>query len=144
MSAVEFRNLIGRVGRIQYTLYGNVFLVCLEDDNKTKPENYVTLLRKDVEPQTLSIVSISDKEKEYVLECLRQGKTKLEKLNGQTIEQFSLMRKAANILLREIMLDRRGRVRREFEENMTENDPVLIKEMFTGRKMNRMTTLMFP
>jgi len=58
MSAVEFRNLIGRVGRIQYTLYGNVFLVCLEDDNKTKPENYVTLLRKDVEPQTLSIVSI--------------------------------------------------------------------------------------
>lgn len=134
MSAVEFRNLIGRVGRIQYTLYGNVFLVCLADDDKTKPENYVTLLKKDVEPQTLSIVSISDKEKEYVLECLRKGQTKLEKLSDQTIEQFSLMRKAANILLREIMLDRLGRVRREFESKMTANDPVLIKEMFTGRK----------
>jgi len=56
---------------IPNTLYGNVFLVCLEDDNKIKPENYVTLLKKDVEPQTLSIVSINDKEKEYVLECLR-------------------------------------------------------------------------
>lgn len=134
MSAVEFRNLIGRVGRIQYTLYGNVFLVCLADDDKTKPENYVTLLKKDVEPQTLSIVSISDREKEYVLDCLRQGKTKLEKLSDQTNEQFSLMRKTANILLREIMLDRRGRVRKEFEEKMTANDPVLIKEMFTGRK----------
>lgn len=134
MSAVEFRNLIGRVGRIQYTLYGNVFLVCLADDDKTKPENYVTLLKKEVEAQTLSIVSISDREKEYVLDCLRQGKTKLEKLSDQTIEQFSLMRKTANILLREIMLDRRGRVRREFEEKMTASDPVLIKEMFIGRK----------
>jgi hypothetical protein len=134
MSAVEFRNLIGRVGRIQYTLYGNVFLVCLADDDKTKPENYVTLLKKEVEAQTLSIVSISDREKEYVLDCLRQGKTKLEKQSDQTNEQFSLMRKSANILLREIMLDRRGRVRREFEEKMTASDPVLIKEMFTGRK----------
>lgn len=134
MSAIEFRNLVGRVGRIQYTLYGNVFLVCLADDDKTKPENYMTLLKKDVEPQTLSIVSISDKEKEYVLDCLRQGRTKLEKLSDQTNEQFSLMRKAANILLREIMLDRRGRVRREFEEKMMPNDPALIKEMFIGRK----------
>lgn len=133
MSAVEFRNLIGQVGRIQYTLYGNVFLVCLENDDKTKPENYVTLLRNDGEPQTLSIMSISDREKEYVLDCLRQGKAKLEKLSDQTIEQFSLMRKASNILLREIMLDRRSRVRREFEENMTANDPALIKEMFIGR-----------
>ena len=29
MSAVEFRNLIGRVGRLQYTLYGNVFFLRL-------------------------------------------------------------------------------------------------------------------
>lgn len=32
------------------------------------------------------------------------------------------------------MLDRRGRVCREFEENMMANDSALIKEMFTGRK----------
>lgn len=134
MSAVEFRNLIGRVGRIQFNLYGNVFLVCLPDDDNADPENYVTLLKKDVEPQTLSIVSISDREKDYVLDCLRQGKTKLEKLKDQTIEQFSIMRKAANILLRDILLDRKGRVRREFDEKITEADLALIKSQFQGRK----------
>ena len=116
MSAVEFRNLIGRVGRIQYSLYGNAFLVCLPDVN-IEPTNYVSLLRKEVEPQILSIDTISDKEKEYVRDCLKEGKTKLEKLNGQTNEAFALMRKAANILLRDIMLDRKGRIKIELTGN---------------------------
>lgn len=34
MDAVDFRNLIGRVGRIEYNLYGNVFLVCMNDNVK--------------------------------------------------------------------------------------------------------------
>ena len=133
MSAVEFRNLIGRVGRIQYSLYGNAFLVCLPDVN-IEPTNYVSLLRKEVEPQILSIDTISDKEKEYVRDCLKEGKTKLEKLNGQTNEAFALMRKAANILLRDIMLDRKGRISREFESILSDEDVALIKQQFTGRQ----------
>ena len=34
MDAVDFRNLIGRVGRIEYNLYGNVFLVSMNDKVK--------------------------------------------------------------------------------------------------------------
>jgi len=34
MSAVEFRNLIGRVGRIQYTLYGNVWKMTTRPSRK--------------------------------------------------------------------------------------------------------------
>lgn len=134
MSAVEFRNLIGRVGRIQYSLYGNAFFVCLPGDDKTKPEVYAALLKKGVEPQELSIKSISEAEKEYILNCLRNGQTKLERMDDQTVEQFSLMRKAANILLRDIMLDRNGRVRKEFEEMMHPDDTAVIKQMFTGKK----------
>ena len=133
MSAVEFRNLIGRVGRLQYSLYGNAFLVCLPNGS-TEPHNYVTLLRKDIELQILSINTISNEEKEYIRECLKAGKTKLEKLNGQTDEGFALMRKTANILLRDIMLGRKGRISREFEYVITAEDIVLIKKQFTGRK----------
>jgi replicative superfamily II helicase len=36
MTAVDFRNLVGRVGRINYNLYGNVFLVRLEENLRLK------------------------------------------------------------------------------------------------------------
>ena len=133
MSAVEFRNLIGRVGRLQYTLYGNVFLMCLPEV-KIEPKNYVSLLQKEVEPQSLSIVTIDEKEKEYVVDCLKKGQTKLEKMKDQTNEEFSLMRKMANILLRDIMLGRKGRVSREFETVLTASDITSIREVFSGRQ----------
>ena len=133
MSAVEFRNLIGRVGRLQYSLYGNAFLVCLPNEN-TEPQDYVSLLKKDIELQMLSVDAISNREKEYIRDCLKAGKTRLEKLNGQSDEDFALMRKTANILLRDIMLDRKGRISREFECVITDADIILIKKQFTGRK----------
>lgn len=133
MSAVEFRNLIGRVGRLQFTLYGNVFLMCIPEV-KIEPKNYVSLLQKEVEPQSLSIVTIDEKEKEYVVDCLKKGQTKLEKMKDQTNEEFSLMRKMANILLRDIMLGRKGRVSREFETVLTASDITSIREIFTGRQ----------
>ena len=133
MSAVEFRNLIGRVGRLQYSLYGNAFLVCLPNEN-TEPQDYVSLLKKDIELQMLSVDAISNREKEYIRDCLKAGKTRLEKLNGQSDEDFALMRKTANILLRDIMLDRKGRISREFECVITDEDIILIKKQFTGRK----------
>ena len=133
MSAVEFRNLIGRVGRLQFTLYGNVFLMCLPEV-KIEPKNYVSLLQKEVEPQSLSIATIDEKEKEYVIDCLKKGQTKLEKMKDQTNEEFSLMRKMANILLRDIMLGRKGRVSREFETVLTASDITSIREVFTGRQ----------
>ena len=133
MSAVEFRNLIGRVGRLQYTLYGNVFLMCLPEVN-IEPKNYVSLLQKEVEPQSLSVMTIGEKEKEYVVECLKKGQTKLEKMKDQTNEEFSLMRKMANILLRDIMLGKTGRVSKEFETVLTVGDIISIRETFTGRQ----------
>ncbi len=53
MDEVEFRNLIGRVGRIKYNLYGNVVLV--REDDKLKEDKYTELLKSDVPPQELSI-----------------------------------------------------------------------------------------
>ncbi|MGI6735933.1 MAG: hypothetical protein ACOX41_01295 [Anaerovoracaceae bacterium] len=59
MSSVEFRNLIGRVGRIQYALYGNVFFVCLPNGD-VEPEDFTDLLKKEAETQSLSIDSLTE------------------------------------------------------------------------------------
>ncbi len=133
MSSVEFRNLIGRVGRIQYALYGNVFFVCLPNGD-VEPENFTDLLKKEAETQSLSIDSLTETEKKYIVDCLRNGIAKLEKLEGQSEEQFSFMRKSANILVRDILLERKGRVRREFNEMLTPAITEEIKSAFTGRK----------
>lgn len=53
MDEIDFRNLIGRVGRIKYNLYGNVVLVRLDDN--LKAERYKELLQKEVPEQKLSI-----------------------------------------------------------------------------------------
>ena len=44
MEAIDFKNLIGRVGRIQYNLYGNVYLVCL--DQTVNQTEYFTCFRR--------------------------------------------------------------------------------------------------
>ncbi len=43
LSDVEFRNLTGHVGRLQYSLYGNVFLICMKDEDISL-QSYVELL----------------------------------------------------------------------------------------------------
>lgn len=53
MDEVEFRNLVGRVGRIKYNLYGNVFFV--RDDTNLLDSKYISLLKEDVPSQKLSI-----------------------------------------------------------------------------------------
>ena len=55
MSPVDFRNLIGRVGRISYNLYGNVYFV--SEEKSVKPEKYVEMLQTPVPEQELSIVT---------------------------------------------------------------------------------------
>ena len=81
MTPVDFRNLIGRVGRIRFNLYGNVFFV--SQGEKLKQEDYVDLLKKEVPKQTLSIEagpkSLTNAEKKYVVEALLQGNIELVK-----------------------------------------------------------------
>lgn len=53
MNEVEFKNLIGRVGRIKYNLYGNVFLI--RDDESLSSKRYLQLLKQSVPEQELPI-----------------------------------------------------------------------------------------
>lgn len=43
MEPVDFRNLIGRVGRISFNLFGNVYFVS-EEAEKVESDDYVRML----------------------------------------------------------------------------------------------------
>jgi len=131
MTPVDFKNLIGRVGRIEYNLYGNVFLVRLE--NKVKSEDFIELLTKDVPEQKLSLTSeLKPKHKKEIISSLLEGNVEFKKLSGQSEESYSLMRKFAIILLRDIVNDRNSRVRKEFEPFLQTADIARIKEVFVN------------
>lgn len=134
MTPVDFRNLIGRVGRIRFNLYGNVFFVT--QGEKLTQEAYVELLKKEVPDQALSIEagpkSLTNAEKKYVVDALLNGNIELVKRKGdQTEESYVMMRKFALILLRDIMKDNDSLVRREFSNFLAPEDEEQIRKSFT-------------
>ena len=134
MSAVDFKNLIGRVGRISFNLYGNVFFVSQGD--RITQEAYLDLLKKEVPKQTLSIEagpkSLTKAEKEYVVQALLSGNIEMVKTKANDNEEsYVMMRKFGLMLLRDIMQDNDSLVRREFSDLLTPKKEAKIRELFT-------------
>ena len=137
MTSVEFRNLIGRVGRIKFNLYGNVFFI--SDGNQVTEKEYVRLLREPIPEQKLSVVQeLKPKLKKHVVDTLLSGSSKIEpydtKSQKQPEEEYIMMRKFGLILLKDIIDDRNSLVRREFAEFMPEGGEQTIREKFEGQK----------
>lgn len=131
MGVVDFRNLIGRVGRIEFNLYGNVFLVRLADAKRFNPEEYVKLLKEEVPEQKLSIVTaLSEEQKSQIVECLVKGDISLDGTAKPGSEDYAIIRKFANILLRDITKGRNSLVRREFAPLLSEGTESKIKTVF--------------
>lgn len=129
MKAVDFKNLIGRVGRIEYNLYGNVFLVRLEDSTNT--EDFVRLLKEKVPEQELSLVSeLTESQKKQVVDCLLEGDITLESLITKTTESYKIIRKFAVILLRDITTNNHSVVRQAFKDYLQGDVEVRIREAF--------------
>lgn len=138
MSPVDFRNLIGRVGRISYNLYGNVFFVS-EDKSITKDE-YIGMLQEQIPEQSLSIATdpkvLKNIEKKYIVDILKSGSSEIPQrvnANGealQTEESYIMMRKFGLVLLKDIMEERDSLVHREFSDLLTPDDEVAIREKF--------------
>ncbi|MBF1122585.1 MAG: DEAD/DEAH box helicase [Solobacterium sp.] len=135
MRPIDFRNLVGRVGRLEFNLYGNVFLVATSEKASDKFE---ALLSKSLEKQTLSIEKgLTKPQKQNVVNILLQGDVEFPKHpQKQSEDSYDLMRKFAIILLNDIMANRDSRVRREFQKIMRPGDEDSIKEKFTGRQQH--------
>lgn len=105
MNEVEFRNLIGRVGRIKYNLYGNVFLLAYADSRTDVSKKYESLLNNDIPAQQLSVTGkLSEGQRKAIVVALSQGDVAMKTcLEGEKEDDYALMRKIALILMRDIV-----------------------------------------
>ncbi|GHU94722.1 hypothetical protein FACS1894208_06280 [Clostridia bacterium] len=132
MDVVDFRNLIGRVGRIEFNLYGNVFLVRIPEDKKFKTSTYVELLKADVPEQSLSVVEgLSEEQKKIIVDSLAVGDIELNTTIKVKDDDYITMRKFAMILLRDITKDNNSFVRRAFATLLQGDTEERIKAAFS-------------
>lgn len=133
MSPVDFRNLMGRVGRIEFNLYGNVFLVCIK--RKTKKERFLHLLQEKIVPQQLSLATaLTQEQKTGIVSVLKSGQAEIPKDGSLPPVEYSLIRKVANILLKDIVSGRASRVKKEFSDVLSSEDEAAIAAAFAGRE----------
>ena len=118
MNQVEFKNLLGRVGRIEYNLYGNVFII---RDSNMAEKTVKDLLSKDMKEQDLALTTIlSDNAKNYIITQFLNGDSQLNRLSEQKPDEYDLMRKTGLILLRDITKNRHSVVRQQFDHLLDE------------------------
>ena len=127
---VDFKNLIGRVGRIEFNLYGNVFVVRMDD--KLEKEKFKQLIEEDVPRQKLSVVSeLTKPQRELIVRHLMKGDVRFEGYpNDQTEDNYDLMRKFGLILAKDILRDRNSRVVKEFVNELSPEKIDTIKAAF--------------
>ena len=137
MTSVEFRNLIGRVGRIKFNLYGNVFFI--SNNNQATEIEYIKLLREPIPNQQLSVIQeMKPKLKKHVVETLLSGSSSISRCNTksqtQPEEEYVMMRKFGLILLKDILDDRDSLVRREFSKFIPTDGEQRIRELFANQR----------
>lgn len=132
-SEVDFKNLIGRVGRIKYNLYGNVFITRLEDN--MKKEDFIELVKTEVPRQELSVVSsLSGPQKERIVQALLNGSLEFDRHpKDQSADDYDLMRKFALILIKDIVNDRNSRVKMEFSDYLSKDNIEQIQSVFANK-----------
>lgn len=136
MNKVELSNLMGRVGRIDLNLYGNVFLVSIP--GVSKKEEFVKLLKADVEPQVLSSGSdLLCANKEFIADAFKRGEFSITCPPGMGEEDYELLRKFSNILLRDIINGRKTFLVKEFSDVLTDSEMLLIAEKI-GNKVEEL------
>jgi len=133
MTIVDFKNLVGRVGRIEYNLFGNVFLVRLEEN--VEAEKFIKLIQGEVPDQRLSLVTeLKKSQKKKIVASLLEGKIEFIKQKSQSYDQFALMRKFAMILLRDITSGNDSLVKKEFAPFLDKEKEAKILEAFKDKK----------
>lgn len=125
----SFKNLIGRVGRIDFNSFGNVYCI---SDNATR--EYEDAISEDVEIQELSLEKLTENRKKDIINALVNGKTTLKKRRVDTFETLGFARKVLNILLKEIIDDKNGIVRQSFSNLLNEEVIATIKVNFKHKE----------
>ena len=122
---VSFRNLIGRVGRIRFNLFGNVFLIRMrEDKDQNSIEKYTAYLQTDIPPQQLAAESLLGRgDKRDIVIALSHGDYEISnKLSTVPSDKFDVMRKFQLILKNDIKDGHESAVMKAFAPYMKGDD----------------------
>lgn len=133
LDEVEFNNVIGRVGRIEYNLYGNVFLI--RDNKRTAKDRYENLLSSDVKEQKLSVATeLSAEQKQQIVATLESGSVEFPRIEKgkkkQSDDSYDLMRKFGLMLLQDIESNRPSLILEEFTDVITPESYHKIQQNF--------------
>ena len=136
LNAVDFRNLVGRVGRIEFNLYGNVFLLCLK--KQTKLAEFEKLVKEDIPSIQLSVsTAITPEQKAEIVQKLSEGEIPVfEDISERDLEKLALnsfARKAVNMLVHDIVKGKKSRIVQEFKDYLTDDIKEQIREQFKSR-----------
>ena len=143
MDEVEFKNLIGRVGRIKYNLYGNVVLV--REDDKLKEDQYTRLLKSDVPPQELSIdIKTNAKYMDALIQDLADGDIEMSSCHDAATEtDFEALRKFGLIYTRDLATGDVTPVTETFERYVDDKQKKRIIENFPIERTSDDITLSY-
>lgn len=144
MNEVEFNNLIGRVGRIKYNLYGNVFLIRMQERDTDK--RYRELLKTGIPSQEVSInIPHNSKLISSVLDGLLQGDIELNACHkGASSEQdYDAMRKFALAFTRDLATDSTSPITQTFKDKIDKTTVDAIKRQYPTEKTSDDITFSF-
>lgn len=126
---IDFKNLIGRVGRIKYNLSGNVFIIP-KDGIKTVTE-CTKMIDSEIVNRELSINKLlTEERKKDIVDNLKQGKTELVKVTNNTEYDFS--RYIMNVLIDDIINERKSNIVKSFEKYIDKSTKNKILNNFKG------------
>jgi replicative superfamily II helicase len=133
---IDFKNLIGRVGRIRYNLSGNVFII--PKDGIQTVAKCTNMINKKIENKELSIKNmLTEKRKKDIVEKLKVGITELDKKSNNIEYEFS--RYAMNSLIYDLINIKEGNVTKEFKKYLNDSNIKNIidnfKDMYISQDM---------
>ena len=134
MDEVEFRNLVGRVGRIKYNLFGNVFL--LRMDSSLTEKQYERLLNNDVPEQKLSF-DLDENRSHYpaLVNDLVRGDIEMTTCHAEATDRnFDALRKMALIIMNDYAAGIDSPLTEMFEEYVTPGQKSTIMKNFPPEK----------
>jgi len=147
MTPIEFRNLIGRVGRISYSLSGNVFFI-VEGKKKNEEKDYSKLVMEELKPERLSVDELNPMVPHVLINNLLHGKASLSirDFDGlvKSEEEYDLCRKLSTILLNDICKSRESVVLQSFRKyGLTAEKEDRIRSLFYGDKAKKTEDINF-
>ncbi len=99
LTSVGFKNLIGRVGRLEYSMFGNVFLYTTNEEKKSL-SNFENMLTDPIKDQQLSVhTMLNKKQKQQVITSVLSDDKTMVKQKETTYDEYNFMIKMGLLIV---------------------------------------------